>query len=839
MLTIRRPAPAAVARSLRCWLAKSLPLLLVVALGLALRLAALHAAGDLHRLPGDEAAYVRTARAIESKGEHPGSFRGPGYPFFLALVFRLAGPDNLNAVRLAQILVSVLSIALVFHVVSRQFSRPAALWSALAMALSPNLIHFTVCLWSETLFIALLLAAFWLLQRFDSAESGRDLAVAGVALGLAALTRESILPFTPVILAWVLLRPGPLARRLRRCALFAACVLLPILPWTMRNYRVHGTFVLISNSRWYPVAFGNLPIERIRSATNAPRPEPPTETQADAYWRDVALDAIRKDQPLWIFRKIAHNIPRLLSPNTQFVYFVAERWYPQYSPLKRHLLLSVEIAGHVLALLMGTLGLCLVRGGRLKTLVLLFVGFTVGLHVASYSCARYLVPLLPLAFLYVGPLIVGGALLVRTRSRRLLACAITATVVVIAVSGIGDVRKAWNLTPNVLLISIDALRADHLHSYGYARSTTPYLDRLSGDGTLFEHAVSPTAWTLPGHASLLSGMLPTHHGTVTADASVVRSLPWLPEQLRQAGYVTQAVVNASLLNSEDLSFARGFGNYVYVPKSEWKAHQAAAMAALAEQGADRPFFLFVQYMAAHAPYRPPPGFDVFSRPYAGPLTGGQDEIRDVVDGRLRIDQRDRDFLVDLYDGAILGADARIGELLLQLRRMRVDENTVVIVTADHGEEFLDHGGLGHARTLFEELIHVPLIVRGPGIPSGRRNACLATLMDVTPTVIALTGAPTSRRSDGISLAGVWSGGACPQRAIELYTSAPDGSGAKRGLRTASEKLVIDLETGHRSFFDLVRDPSERVDRYPTPAAARLERMLLAPASPQPPPRPGT
>jgi arylsulfatase A-like enzyme len=209
-----------------------------------------------------------------------------------------------------------------------------------------------------------------------------------------------------------------------------------------------------------------------------------------------------------------------------------------------------------------------------------------------------------------------------------------------------------------------------------------------------------------------------------------------------------------------------------------------------------------------------------------------------VQGSLRIDQRDRGFLVDLYDGAIFGVDARIQELLLQLRKMPVDENTVVIVTADHGEEFLDHGGLAHTKTLFKELIHVPLIVRGPGVPSGRRDGCLATLTDVAPTVLQLTGVPVSNRPDGISLARVWSDGACPQREIELYTSDPDGRGVQRGLRTAGEKLVIDIGTGKRSFFDLLRDPSERVDRYPTPAAMRLDRTLLALPLPQPLPRPG-
>jgi len=822
VLEIRSSTPTPAARPFRFWLAKNLPLLLVLALGLALRLVALHAAGDMPRLPGDEDYYVRMARAIEARGEHPGSYRGPGHPFFMALVFRLAGPENLNAVRVAGILLSVLSVALVFHVVSRQYSRRAALWSALATALSPNLIHFSFFLWSETLFTALLLAVLWLLQRYDDAESIRDLAVAGVVLGLAVLTRESILPFTPVVLAWLLLRPAPLAQRLRRAALFAFCLLLPILPWTIRNYRVHHTLVLVSTCRWYPMALGNQTGELMRRELSTPRAEPLDEARAEAHWRELALAGIRNEQPLWIFRKIARNVPSLLSPCTQLVYFVGQRWYPQYSPLKRHLLLSVEIGGHVLLLLLGTLGLCLARGGRVKTLVLLFIAYTFCLHIVANSCARFLLPLLPFACLYIGPLIAGGTLLVRTPARRLLAAVLATLVVAIVLSRISDASSAWNLRPNVLLISVDGLRADHLHSYGYPRPTSPHLDRLAGEGTLFERTISPTAWTLPAHASLLSGMLPVHHGAVTTRARIAFDLAWLPEQLQRARYATQAVVNASLLD-EQFGFARGFGSYAYVPKADWKAHQAAALAALADQGTDRPFFLFVQYMAVHAPYRPPPGFDVF----AGPDTS-----------KLPIEQRDREFPLDLYDGAILGVDARIHELLFQLQKMRIDENTIVLVTADHGEEFLDHGSLSHGRTLFEEQIRVPLIARGPGVPSGRRDACLATLMDVAPTVIALTGAPASKRSNGINLSRLWSGGACPAREIELYTSEPDGSGALHGLRTEREKLIIDMETGRRSFFDLLRDPDERLDLYPNPAARPLEDKLLALPVPQPVLRPG-
>jgi arylsulfatase A-like enzyme/4-amino-4-deoxy-L-arabinose transferase-like glycosyltransferase len=801
-----------------------MPLLFVMAVGLALRLLALQQAADMLRLPGDEAYYVSVARALVAEGRHPGSFRAPGYPFFMSLIFRLAGPTNLQAVRIAQILLALLSIGLVHSIARQAYGRRAAFWSALAMAVTPNLVHFTLFLWAETLFIALLLLALWLLQRYDIRQRALDLALAGLTLAAAALARESILPFLPVVLAWVLLRPATLSQRCRAGALFLACVLLPILPWTLRNYREHDSLMLISSCRWYPIAEGNDEYPRIHSAQGSLMGQSLSETQTEAYWKRFALDSIARQQPTWILHKLVQNVPHMLSPRTQLVRFVESRWYPQYSPAKRRLLLAIEVGGHFVALFLGALGLCLARAGRLKTLILLYVGYTFALHVIANADTRFLVPLLPLAFLCVGPVFVGGTALLRTRGRRLLAMGVAVGTVALALLRISDVRAAWNLTPNVLLISIDTLRADHLHCYGYARRTSPFIDSLAARGTLFERAISPTAWTLPGHASMLSGLLPRHHGALFDNFRIAPEATWLPEHLRARGYATHGIVNGPFVQ-EGFGFPRGFDSYTYVLKREWRQHQLQALDTLAAQGADRPFFLFVHYMSVHSPYRPPRRFDVFSRPYSGPFTGDQEQMRKAARGLIPVNEKDRDFLVDRYDGAILAVDARVRELSTQLRKMHVDENTIVIVTADHGEEFLDHGSLLHNKTLYEELIHVPLIVSGPGVPSRLRVKCLATLMDIAPTVAALTGAPALNRTDGRDLAPVWRGAVCEPREIELFSSYPEGQQPIHGLSTQNGKLVHDLTSRKTSFFDLATDPLERMDRQPSTEAARLETIL--------------
>ena len=765
--------PAASATPTRLF-ARLLPLLAVLALGLALRLVAVQQAADIFRLPGDEGYYVETGRAIAATGHHPGSYRGPGYPFFLAMVFRLAGSDNLQAVRLAQIALALLSIALVFHLVRRSYGQRAALWSAIAMAVAPNLVHFTLFFWSETLFIAVLLVGLWLLLRFDEHRRSRDLALVGLTFGVAALTRESILPFMAVLAAWVVLRPAPAAERVRRLVVFGACLLLPILPWTARNYAVNGSFVLISNCRWYPVAEGNDEYAHIHQQLEWIRSQRMSETRAEAFWRQQALTNIARQQPGWLLHKIASNVPLLLTPRTQIVRFVESRWYPQYSPFRRRLLLSVEIVGHLLALFLGALALCLVRADRLKTLVLLYIGYTFALHILANADPRFLVPLLPLAFLYVGPLLAGGAAVPRSRSRRLAGLAVAIGTVLLGLVRIDAVCAAWNLPPNVLLISVDALRPDHLGSYGYARATSPNLDRLATAGTLFRNAISPTAWTLPGHVSMLSGLLPPHHGALRGDGRISSGGPWLPERLRQRSYATLAVVNAPFVE-EDHGFALGFDSYDDAPKAEWQRHQATALAALAAQGADRPFFLFVHYMEVHAPYRLARRFDAFAPPHAGALTGSQQEIIGLAESQRPTDEPDRDAWVDLYDGTILAVDTRIQALLQKLHSMHIDENTLVIVTASHGEDSLDHASLWHSQARVEELLHVPLIASGPGVPNGRREACLVTLVDIAPTVLELTGSPASGQSDGISLARIWRGGACPERQIESYAIDPAGT----------------------------------------------------------------
>lgn len=376
--------------------------------------------------------------------------------------------------------------------------------------------------------------------------------------------------------------------------------------------------------------------------------------------------------------------------------------------------------------------------------------------------------------------------------------------------------------PNIILISIDSLRADHLHSYGYGRATSPNLDALAAEGTSFETVISPTSWTLPAHMTLLTSLPPEKHGVITNRFRLSSSIPTLPEKLQRAGYTTAGFVSATYLDGL-FGFSRGFDEYddytllrVAGEKSRraMTAHLVANRAvdwldARAKQppaAARQPFFLFLHFFDVHYDYNPPPPYSrMFDRAYRGRSTGELDDIRPGAA------PRDVNHAVALYDGEIAWVDANIGRILARLRAQGLDRNTIVAVTADHGEEFLDHGQAGHFKTLYDEVVRVPLIVRYPGhVAAGRRVAGQVRLMDVGPTLFSLAGVRLPRahiETAARSLACfVRPAAAKPVPALPAFG---DLQGEIASLRTADAKLIRNLRTHEEEFYDLTRDPRER------------------------------
>jgi hypothetical protein len=293
--------------------------------------------------------------------------------------------------------------------------------------------------------------------------------------------------------------------------------------------------------------------------------------------------------------------------------------------------------------------------------------------------------------------------------------------------------------PNVLVICMDSLRADHVHCYGYDRRTTPTLDSLASHGHMFRQAISQSSWTLPAHASLFSSLYMRTHGVTSPREALSSSASTIAESLRRAGYVTAAVLSGGPVTPE-YGLAQGFDVYDTGCRSgglegvikPTNACTNQRVFKVLDQCGRCPLFLFVQYWDVHFDYAPPAPYDtLFDADYSGHLSVGRVRNNRFVPQKLS--PRDLSHAVALYDGEIAHTDGYVGRLLARLRALHLSDNTLVVVTSDHGDEFLEHGAAGHCHSLFQELIHVPLLWVPPGgtVPSAIDDR--VELIDVAPS----------------------------------------------------------------------------------------------------------
>jgi arylsulfatase A-like enzyme len=379
--------------------------------------------------------------------------------------------------------------------------------------------------------------------------------------------------------------------------------------------------------------------------------------------------------------------------------------------------------------------------------------------------------------------------------------------------------------PNVLLISIDTLRADHLSAYGYPRKTSPRIDSIAASGILYENAIAQAPNTHPSTAAIVTSRYPSELG-----GNPFKYIPYstatLAEVFRNAGYRTSAVVSNVWLRTS-MGFDQGFEGfddksamsefYADGERVAWKNAADVSDAALSwlESRPEGPFFLWVHYLDPHHPYEPPPEYrEAFSTSYsenaeflrslAMKPTGEQTRTLTYM-GRGKIPVTDEQFasIVDQYDGEIAYTDSQIGRLLDFLESRSLADNTIIAVTADHGEEFRDHGGWGHSHTLHRELLHVPLIVAYPGAPAGTRVEATTRLIDLAPTLLARAGlpVPTSMRGTDLSAA------IADRPAVSMLTRKDEIS-----VEFGNHKLVSDLARTRPRLYELGTDPEERIDR---------------------------
>jgi arylsulfatase A-like enzyme len=418
----------------------------------------------------------------------------------------------------------------------------------------------------------------------------------------------------------------------------------------------------------------------------------------------------------------------------------------------------------------------------------------------------------------------------------------------------------------VLLLSLDTLRADHLGFYGYERFTSPVLDMVAAEGVVFEDASSTSPWTLPSHASLLTGRYPRSHGVVSMRTGLPGDVPTLARLLGSAGFDTAAVVNSTWLKREDFALTRDFERYLFVQDvpdrrapNTWVTDQAIEWLGEAREG---PLFLFVHYYDVHSDYVSQPGYErLFVTPYDGEVDGsgwqltranleddylemchndfdpekctfGSQESPWVVDSsveRLVLTEADVRHLVELYDAGIRQLDTELSRLFAWMRKEGVLDETLLVITSDHGEEFMEHGRVDHFLPMWQEILRVPFVIRGPGIPAGVRVEAAVSHVDIVPTVLTLADVPVPAAVDGLDLSPLWREGAAGSAADVgpfadrfLYG---EGSGGLtydlvvrgffpvfRSVRRGRHKLLYDSKSGSYSLFDLAADPGERNDR---------------------------
>jgi len=386
------------------------------------------------------------------------------------------------------------------------------------------------------------------------------------------------------------------------------------------------------------------------------------------------------------------------------------------------------------------------------------------------------------------------------------------------VAGCGAGADAGRDRPNVLLISLDSTRRDLLSCYGHRsvhapdRPTTPHIDRLAAEGVLMRDAYASSSWTLVSHLSLMTGEPPLVHGVDDNFQAYGGRAPLLAEIMQANGYATAGFFSGPLLEPH-YGFGRGFDRYeacygkdlaetsaraaearaaretAQGPEEFERAAQAYAQAkatlmvlshtdvsskvvtdaVLAEldrrEDDQRPFFLFAHYFDPHYDYVPPAEHDVFDEGYDGAIDGVGFLTNPVIAGpkkgakerERRLSERDLEHVMALYEAELSWTDAQVGRILARLDELGLAENTLVIVTADHGDEFFEHGSIGHRRTLYEEVVQVPMILRHPGrLPAGVKVDGLVSLIDVPATIVDLA---------GIDLAGIDAAGGMTGRSL--------------------------------------------------------------------------
>jgi arylsulfatase A-like enzyme len=402
---------------------------------------------------------------------------------------------------------------------------------------------------------------------------------------------------------------------------------------------------------------------------------------------------------------------------------------------------------------------------------------------------------------------------------------VSGALLALLLAGCGGLDSARGY--NVLLVTIDALRVPNLGAYGYDRETSPQIDALAREGTLFEAAFSPAPWTVPALGSLLTSTYPHQHlahmhrrprGKLGL-AALREDTTTLAETLRGQGYAT-AMFFESAYPLVELGLGRGFAF-----QHEMRPESTEAIRAWLQAQGERPFFLWIHFFKPHIPYFPSARSDGLLQPERLQDHRALAEFWPSAECARRYAARDAEQLrirVGFYDEAIRDSDFLLGEVMEELRRTRLAEKTIVAITSDHGEEFFEHGGCDHGHTLYDELLHVPLVLWQPRVlPAGRSVAGQVRTLDLAATLLELLEIERPPGFAGQSLVASLRGEELDLPAFGGFLM--DGEPAF-SLREGGFKYVHRPSTGSDELYDLRADPGEATNLVASQFHPRLREL---------------
>ncbi len=406
-------------------------------------------------------------------------------------------------------------------------------------------------------------------------------------------------------------------------------------------------------------------------------------------------------------------------------------------------------------------------------------------------------------------------------------------------------RPRQSQRPNVLLIGIETLRADHVGCLGYERDTAPTLDRLAREGVLCARTMSTSGWTLPSVMSVMTSLYPEVHQTYNYEKRLPQEVTTLAEILGANGYTTVGFVSNFILDGQ-YGFSDGFdlyddftvpldsgmniferhdeilGERHLVRTSELVTKWAAKWL---KRDANEPFFMFLFYVDPHYDYVPPPPFDtLFDPDYEGDMDGR--EIAREPRHSQRPSDRDLQHLLALYDGEIRYTDDHLAELLQAFAESGSLKNTLIVLFGDHGDEFYEHGKTAHDRTLYDEIIHVPLILWWPGqFPAGTRIDALTSLVDIMPTVLDYLGLPHEGPVQGASLRPLIEGKT--DKLHDTVWAALNTWIHVQAVISDRHKLVWNVGDDTWELYHLHQDPGEQANLYAQRSAMDIRLVMAA------------